>query len=109
MKLPLYLAALVPVLTLPLVTLSNKPKELYSTQIEVLIPIPEPELAQTTNIPAVCTRNGTIQALPVVDIVDTPIPQHCVEPNCGLGVYTEHVNEVGQRCSFCGAARPVSL
>lgn len=54
-----------------------------------------------------CPRSGTQSTVTVLtETSDIPVPQHCLEPNCGLGVYSKHENETVEKCSYCGTVRP---
>lgn len=59
-----------------------------------------------------CTRmdhlvNNSIQVAATPETVDTPVPLHCLEPTCGLGVYSKRENEdTIEQCSYCGAIKP---
>lgn len=51
-----------------------------------------------------CPRIGA--ALTPTETQDPSSPQHCLELNCGLGVYSLHENETVEKCSYCGSPRP---
>ena len=62
----------------------------------------------------VCTRNLPVQAQaaapePEVIIGDFPLPVHCKEPNCGIGVYSPRKDSDEERCTYCGSLKPISL
>ena len=68
----------------------------------IIVPIPRPNTKVET-----CPRNEPSSPLTnKVETIDTPIPQHCLELNCGLGVYSKQSENAEERCSFCGALRP---
>lgn len=75
--------------------------------VTTVVPIPRPKYN-----PNYCprTEDGRATAEPTV-IVDDSIPQHCLERNCGLGVYSKRAGEPDgvERCSYCDAQRPVNL
>lgn len=75
-------------------------------------PYPETHVARPKYNPNYCPRaEGTVAAVaePTV-ILDDTAPLHCLEKNCGLGVYSKHKGEPDEveRCSFCGASKPVN-
>lgn len=71
----------------------------------VIVPIPRPK----TN-PNYCPRDeegrNIVENAP---IIDDSIPQHCLEKNCGIGIYSKGKEDTIERCTYCGAAKPVSL
>jgi hypothetical protein len=78
------------------------PQPLLVESSPVVIPIPRPTLkadfcTRTQTVPMVSTEQQTI---------NTDIPLHCLEPNCGLGVYRKKENETVERCSYCEAIKP---
>lgn len=53
-----------------------------------------------------CPRNDIQNTVAVAtEMSDIPTPQHCLEPNCGLGVYSKQENETVEKCSYCSAVR----
>ena len=42
-------------------------------------------------------------------VADNTAPQHCIELNCGLGVYSLRKDSDKECCSFCGALRPANI
>jgi hypothetical protein len=69
----------------------------------IIVPIPRPSA-----ISDMCTRNGFAPSLqPVVTATgeEVPNPQHCLQKDCGLGVYSMKEGETIERCSYCGASR----
>lgn len=68
----------------------------------VVYPIPRPKYN-----PNYCPRfevNNTFTTT-VESVADVNTPQHCLEPNCGLGVYSRHAGDDVERCSYCNAVR----
>ena len=79
-------------------------EDLPSLVAEFLIaPIPRPK-----NNPNYCPHNEPYSA-PSVYVVDVNVPQHCVEINCGLGVYSARKDSDQERCSYCGSLKPADL
>ena len=69
----------------------------------LIAPIPRPK-----NNPNYCPHNEPYSA-PSVYVVDVNVPQHCVEINCGLGVYSARKDSDQERCSYCGSLKPADL
>ena len=68
----------------------------------IVQPIPRPKYN-----PNYCPRfevNNTFVST-VESVADVNTPQHCLEPNCGLGVYSRHAGDDVERCSYCNAVR----
>lgn len=64
-------------------------------------------VATPISVGSTCPRNDVqTSTFKTVENVDVPIPLHCLEPNCGLGVYSRRENETVEKCSFCGAVKP---
>jgi hypothetical protein len=61
--------------------------------------------------PGICTRDGVFQPALATDttVGDFPVPVHCKEPNCGLGVYSRHKDSNEERCSYCSALNTAAL
>lgn len=59
--------------------------------------------------PTECPRNFPSGQTSSTSVADTGSPQHCLESNCGLGVYVLREDEVYERCSYCNALRPKDL
>ena len=60
--------------------------------------------------PTECPRNYPLGSFTTTQIEsDQSSPQHCLESNCGLGVYVLRDDEVHQRCSYCNSVRPKDL
>lgn len=82
-------------------------------------PYPETHVADAGTLtfrpkynPNYCPRaEGFVAAAEPTVIVDDTTPLHCLEKNCGLGVYSKHKGEPDEveRCSFCGAQKPANL
>lgn len=58
-----------------------------------------------------CTRDGLPQPTTVTEntVADFPVPVHCKETNCGIGVYSLRKDSDEERCSYCGSLKPVNL
>lgn len=78
------------------------PQPLLVEANPVVISIPRP-----VSLSDSCTRNQTLPAVSTEQqTIDADIPLHCLEPNCGLGVYRKKENETVERCSYCEAIKP---
>ena len=94
--------AFVPVASAPLVT-EQESKAITLESGAVIVPIPRPR----TN-PEYCPRNE-IPGVASSHVTDAIAVQHCVEKDCGLGVYSQHKEDSVERCSYCGAVKPSDL
>jgi hypothetical protein len=65
----------------------------------VFMPIPRPK-----NNPNYCPRNETGIANNNTEF-NLEQPLHCLEPNCGLGVYRIAEGETVEKCSYCNSPR----
>ena len=72
----------------------------------IIAPIPRPK-----NNPNYCPRSeGYTTPTSTVELVaDYTAPLHCLEVNCGLGVYSLRKDSDKECCSFCGALKPANL
>lgn len=68
-------------------------------------------MVQPKNNPNYCPRAEPYSAITFnsESVADVAAPQHCVEPNCGLGVYSLRKDSDKECCSFCGALRPANI
>jgi hypothetical protein len=74
-------------------------------------PYPETHVARPKYNLNYCPRaEGTVAAAIEPTVIDDTVPLHCLEKNCGLGVYSKRKGEPDEveRCSFCGASKPVN-
>ena len=86
-----------------LTTAEQESKAITLESGAVIVPIPRPR-----NNPEYCPRNeipGTASS----HVTDAVAVQHCVEKDCGLGVYSQHKEDSVERCSYCGAVKPSDL
>lgn len=77
------------------------PQPLVIQPTPIIAPIPRP-----TRSIEVCPRNQPFAKQTEQEIIDGPIPLHCLQPNCGLGVYRKKENDTVERCSYCEAPKP---
>jgi hypothetical protein len=101
-------------LTTPFFATKNQPTSPIETVNQLNPPIENIVVAgsysSTYNIP-VCTRDGFAQTVAFAEnnAGEFTAPIHCKETNCGLGVYSLRKDSEEERCSFCGALKPVNL
>lgn len=97
-------------LVLPLSLTKNSASQLpVETNNTVYAPIEKRRMSEEV-YNSVCTRGLANQPAPEPEVIigDFPLPAHCKEPNCGIGVYSPRANDE-ERCSYCNALKPVAL
>ena len=100
----------------PLEVDNNSSAELFNKIDLTNIPVAESKvelISQTFQVKSnldYCPRNTEGHGGVVTHIMrDFEVPQHCLEKDCGLGVYSKQQEDEVERCSYCGAIKPTNL
>ena len=98
-------AFIIPIIGLALVSFTIGAEDKTNELNGKIVPVVEhfPKFTQRMDS---CPRNDIQNTVAVpTEMSDVPVPQHCLELNCGLGVYSKKENETVEKCTYCGAIR----